>query len=204
MPAPSPVLSDCTGGAVPGADCPVPLAAGDDGAAVLFPQAQPLVLDLGCGNGAFLSGLAAACPGWNILGVEKKDYRVRQARRRASDLPNAGIVRGEAMEVLRSLPGRSVARAYLLFSDPWPKRRHAVRRLVQPEFIALLGSCFEPGGVFFFASDSRDYARWAEALFRSARWRVAPWDVSADWPRTEFEQRFLSAGFNIGRFQAAR
>jgi signal transduction histidine kinase len=69
----------------------------------VFSAAQPLVLDLGCGNGVFLAGLAAAQPGWNLLGIEKKDYRVRQARRRAADLPNVRVVNGEVSEVLAGL-----------------------------------------------------------------------------------------------------
>lgn len=169
-----------------------------------FPAAQPLVLDLGCGNGFFLAGLAAAQPGWNVLGIEKKDYRVRQARRRVAALCNARIVCGEVTEVLGSLPERSAARVYLLFSDPWPKRRHAVRRLVQPEFANLLGTRLTSDGAFFFASDSAEYAGWAEETFRAGGWQVSPWHLPADWPTTEFEQRFVSAGVQIRRFQASR
>lgn len=169
-----------------------------------FPLEQPLVLDLGCGNGLFLSGVAAAHPGWNVLGVERKDYRVRQARRRAADLPNARVLHGEAINVLSALPERSVARMYLLFSDPWPKRRHAVRRLVQPEFAALAGARLEPGGLFFFATDAPEYADWTGDIFRAGGWRVSPWDAPPDWPATEFEQRFVSSGVSINRLQAAR
>jgi tRNA (guanine-N7-)-methyltransferase len=164
----------------------------------------PLVLDLGCGNGAFLAGLATLRSDWNVLGIEKKAYRVRQARRRAGELPNVRVVQGEVIDVLAALPEASVARVYLLFSDPWPKRRHAVRRLVQPEFVALLAARLAPGGIFFFASDSGEYADWAEEVFRAGGWRVRGWDVPAEWPSTEFEQRFVSAGVEIRRFQANR
>ena len=122
MPAKAPVIS------APG---PGIAADGDDALAGLFPREAPLVLDLGCGNGLFLTGLAACEPGWNILGIEKKEFRVRQARRRAGDLGNTRVLHGEVLEVLSSLPPGSVSRVYLLFSDPWPKRRHAVRRFVQ-------------------------------------------------------------------------
>jgi tRNA (guanine-N7-)-methyltransferase len=169
-----------------------------------FPAAQPLVLDLGCGNGVFLAGLAALRPDWNVLGIEKKDYRVRQARRRAGDLNNARIAHGEVTEVLSDLPLSSIARVYLLFSDPWPKRRHAVRRLVQPEFAALLGTRLRPDGIFSFASDSPEYAEWAEGVFRADGWQISAWELPPDWPPTEFEQRFVSAGVQIRRFQANR
>jgi len=143
-------------------------------------------------------------PGWNVLGIEKKDYRVRQARRRAGDLANVRVVQGEVIDALAALPEASVARVYLLFSDPWPKRRHAVRRLVQPEFVALLASRLTAEGSFFFASDSGEYADWAEDVFRAGGWRVAAWELPPDWPATEFEQRFVSAGVQIRRFQAKR
>jgi tRNA (guanine-N7-)-methyltransferase len=169
-----------------------------------FPAAQPLVLDLGCGNGVFLAGLAAARPEWNVLGIEKKDYRVRQARQRTADSRNARVMHGEVTEMLAALPQNSVSRVYLLFSDPWPKRRHAVRRLVQPEFASLLATRLTSAGIFLFASDSAEYADWAEEIFGAGGWQVSPWHLPADWPRTEFEQRFVSAGVQIHRFQANR
>jgi len=169
-----------------------------------FQSSAPLVLDLGCGNGVFLAGLAALRPEWNVWGIEKKGYRVRQARRRAGDLANARVWQGEAMELLAGFPERSISRVYLLFSDPWPKRRHAVRRLVQPGLASLLAARMEPGGRFFFASDSAAYADWAEDVFRGDGWRVRPWELPAGWPTTEFEQRFVSAGVDIRRFEAIR
>jgi tRNA (guanine-N7-)-methyltransferase len=193
-------MASCSG-AVPGAGVST-VVAGDGDAS--FPKAQPLVLDLGCGNGVFLSGLAAAQPSWNILGIERKDYRVRQSRRRTADLPNARVTHGEVSDVLAAFPEGSVARVFLLFSDPWPKRRHAVRRLVHPEFARLLATRLTADGRFFFASDSPAYADWAEDIFRSGRWQVSPWHLPADWPTTEFEQRFVSAGVQIRRFQANR
>jgi tRNA (guanine-N7-)-methyltransferase len=176
--------------------------AGDGNAT--FGKSGPLVLDLGCGNGVFLAGLAEREAGWNVLGVEKKDYRVRQARRRIGGLDNARVRHGEVLDLLRELPGRSVAKVYLLFSDPWPKRRHAVRRLVQEEFADLLAEKLQTDGTFFFASDSVEYNGWAKGIFAELRWRISAWRVPEGWPQTEFEQRFALAGLNIWRFQATR
>jgi tRNA (guanine-N7-)-methyltransferase len=162
------------------------------------------VLDLGCGNGLFLAALAAAEPGWNILGIEKKDYRVRQARRRARDFPNARIVQGEVTDVVSGLPDASVSRVYLLFSDPWPKRRHAVRRLVQDDFLSLIGSKLRRDGIFFFATDAAEYLAWAKELFEGGGWNLTDWLLPEGWPPTEFEQRFVADGVQIGRFQAQR
>jgi tRNA (guanine-N7-)-methyltransferase len=193
-------MASCSG-AVPGAG--IGTVVTPDGDAT-FLKRQPLVLDLGCGNGVFLAGLAAARPDWNVLGIEKKDYRVRQAKRHSADLPNARVVHGEVNEVLSSFPDRSLAAVYLLFNDPWPKRRHAVRRLVQSKFIELLGARLMADGVFYFASDSAEYSGWAGDLFRSSGWKLHPWNLPPGWPQTEFEQRFVSAGVEIRRFQATR
>jgi tRNA (guanine-N7-)-methyltransferase len=193
-------MASCSG-AVPGAESRT-IVAGDGDATFL--TIAPLVLDLGCGNGVFLAGLAAARPGWNMLGIEKKDYRVRQARRRSRDLPNARIVQGEVTEVMSGLRDASVSRIYLLFSDPWPKRRHAVRRLVQDDFVSLVGSKLAPGGTFFFATDAAEYFDWAKERFGAAGWNLTDWIVPEGWPPTEFEQRFVADGVQIGRFQARR
>jgi len=198
-------------GAVGSAEIRTPVAGdprtgGQAGDAIFpeFPVAQPLVLDLGCGNGVFLAGLAEAQPGWNVLGIEKKGYRVRQARRRAGDLHNARVLQAEVTDALGGMPAASVARVYLLFSDPWPKRRHAVRRLVQGEFADLLAEKLQADGTFFFASDSSEYDGWAKGIFAECGWRIDAWRVPEGWPQTEFEQRFASAGLNIWRFQATR
>jgi tRNA (guanine-N7-)-methyltransferase len=176
---------------------------GAEGLPDCFPRPAPLVLDLGCGNGVFLSALAAREASLNFLGVERKEYRVRQAERRCGGLDNARIFVGEVSEVLRMLPLRSVARAYLLFSDPWPKRRHAVRRVVQMDFVELLSTRLAAGGGLFFASDCAAYYRWAREMFASSGfWRVEPWVIPPDWPRTEFEQHFSTAGVPVSRFRA--
>jgi len=189
---------------VPPAPCRGVVAGETDAAAALFPREAPLVLDLGCGNGLFLAGLAGLERGWNVLGIEKKGFRVRQARRHAGDLANARVLHGEVLEVMSSLPTGSVSRVYLLFSDPWPKRRHAVRRLVQKALVDLLHSRLEAGGTFFFATDSSEYFAWTRGTFAAGGWRVSEWAVPETWPMTEFEQRFASVGLNIWRLQASR
>lgn len=175
------------------------------GDAAACERSAPLVLDLGCGNGVFLSALAEREPDLNCLGIERKTYRVRQAQRRTESLPNTRVVHGEIVEVLREMPDTSIAAIYLLFSDPWPKRRHAVRRLVQKEFVELAGKKLVRNGVFFFASDSQEYFGWSRELFDgTGDWQVEEWIVPNGWPQTEFEQRFVSAGLNVWRFQAMR
>ncbi len=183
----------------------VPRRPGGDFSLDVLVGPAPLVLDLGCGNGVFLSALATREPGWNCLGIEKKTYRVRQAQRRTASLTNAHIIHGEIVEVLRDMPAASIAAVYLLFSDPWPKRRHAVRRLVQKEFVEIMAEKLVGEGIFFFASDSPEYFAWAQGLFAVApEWHLDRWSIPEGWPQTEFEQRFVSAGLNIWRFKAIR
>jgi tRNA (guanine-N7-)-methyltransferase len=170
--------------------------------AEFFGRAAPLVLDLGCGNGLFLGSLAAREPQCNFLGVERKRYRVVQSLRRSGQVSHARVVHGEISEVLRGLPRGCVSRAYVLFNDPWPKRRHAVRRLVQREFADLLASRLEPAGAVFFASDSAEYAAWSGDVFMRAGWGIAAWVVPPDWPETEFGRRFALEGKTVHRFQA--
>lgn len=168
-----------------------------------FAIEQPLVLDLGCGNGVFLTTLAERSPNINVLGIEKKAYRVRQARRRVGVRTNACVVEGEVTDVLRQMPLASVAAAYLLFSDPWPKRRHTERRLVQRKFVELLASRLTCEGTFFFASDSAAYFRYAREIFLDVRGNVAEWMPPNDWPMTEFERRFAEEGLAFYRFRAS-
>ena len=108
---------------------------------------------------------------------------------------------GDVREVLGWLPESGVSRLFILFPDPWPKKRHLKRRLISPETIAHFARVLAPGGELRFASDSGDYA--AHALAASGRtsdftwlgdrpsdWRMRP----ADWPETRYERKALSEG----------
>lgn len=181
---------------------PVPSEARREDLAALAAGAGKLVLDLGSGNGVFLAALARIEPGWHLVGVEKKVYRVRQTRRRIAELENATVLHGDVVEVLQELPPASVARIYLLFNDPWPKRRHAVRRLVQREFAELLRTRLEPQGRLFFATDAEEYFVWSQDILGRLGWRLEDWVVDESWPRTEFETRFVERGLKVYRFQA--
>jgi len=108
---------------------------------------------------------------------------------------------GDAREVLGWLPDRSVSRIFLLFPDPWPKKRQLKRRLLSPETVRELARVLTPGGELRFASDDRDYAAqalvlmWQSGVFdwlaaRPSDWRERP----ADWPETRYERKALSDG----------
>ena len=108
---------------------------------------------------------------------------------------------GDAREVLGWLPESGVSRLFILFPDPWPKKRHLKRRLISPETIAHFARVLAPGGELRFASDSGDYAAHALAAIGRSRdftwlaerpsdWRMRP----ADWPETRYERKALSEG----------
>jgi tRNA (guanine-N7-)-methyltransferase len=108
---------------------------------------------------------------------------------------------GDAREVLDWLPGRSIGRIFLLFPDPWPKKRQLKRRLLAPDTVRELARVMAPGGELRFASDSGDYAAHALLLMRQSGaftwtaerptdWRERP----SDWPETRYERKALSEG----------
>jgi len=137
-----------------GGDAPVdPLAC--------FGRAAPLRLEIGFGHGEFLSRMAAAHPDEDFIGIERQDLRVTKTAHKslkcAAD--NVRLFRGEAHAfVRRRLPPASLHRIYVLFPDPWPKRRHRRRRLVNRSFLIDCARAAVPGARLVFASDAHDYA----------------------------------------------
>jgi len=135
------------------------------GLAGLFTDALPppfdIVLEVGFGRGEFLLDLAARSPRTAYLGVEVSFKRVLKLARKLarSDLVNVRLLEGRAEVVVRDLiPDASLAEVWVNFSDPWPKARHAGRRLVQPGFVADLAHCLRPGALLHVATDDVPYA----------------------------------------------
>src|ERR1051326_894328 len=128
----------------------------------IYGRLAPLEVDLGCGDGSFLTAMAAENPGKNFLGVERLAGRVRSAcgKIERAGLANARVIRFEISYVVeRLLPPNSITSFYLLFPDPWPKRRHAARRIISENFLALLHRALVPGGVVHVATDESGYFR---------------------------------------------
>src|SRR5882724_7608376 len=124
----------------------------------IFGRAAPLHVDLGCGDGAFLSTQAERNPEKNFLGIERLSGRVEKARRKTTMLDNVRVLLAETSYAIRYLlPEASVERFYLLFPDPWPKRRHHHRRIVTPDFLSSIHSALQKGGSIYIATDDVDY-----------------------------------------------
>lgn len=173
----------------------------------IFPDAsaRPLEVELGCGDGTFLVGMAAHHPERNFLGVERMRGRVSKTSRKIdrNNLTNATVMRLESGYLTGwVLPTAAVSRLHLLCPDPWPKKRHGERRLVnQQEFLSGLSRVLQDDGEFLLKTDDRVYYEDAMASM-AARPDFQALDWPADaffYPTTDFEQHWLGMGRSIYR-----
>ena len=126
----------------------------------IFGRKTPLHVDLGCGEGSFLCAMAQRLPDKNFLGIERLLGRIRGAARKAASLGNVRLLQIESSYAVRYLlQAESVETFYLLFPDPWPKRRHHRRRIVTPDFLNSVHAALEQNGVIYIATDHLDYFR---------------------------------------------
>jgi tRNA (guanine-N7-)-methyltransferase len=128
---------------------------------VFFGNDHPLLLEIGFGNGESLASLALQNPHTNYLGIEVHRPGVGHLLMRAAelDLHNLKLIRHDAMEVLRHhLPEQSLQGIMLFFPDPWHKKKHHKRRIVQTEFVELCIQALRPGGILHLATDWQEYA----------------------------------------------
>jgi tRNA (guanine-N7-)-methyltransferase len=172
----------------------------------LFPDAQrPLEVELGFGDGTFLTQLAAQHPERDFLGLERMLGRVRKTLRKvqAAHLSNVRLLRIEsAYAVAWLLPAASVSRLHLLCPDPWPKKKHASHRLVsQTEFLHGLRRILIPGGEFLLKTDDTAYFLEAQASLSTATdFQPLDWPENAFYyPKTDFETHWLAQGREIHR-----
>ena len=169
--------------------------------AEVFPRPAPLDLDLGCGDGSYLLALARRFPERNFLGTERMIGRVEKVCRKVArgGLENVRILRLESHYVVKHLlPAASVAAVYLMHPDPWPKRAHHPRRLVQGEFMASLHRVLVPGGELFAQTDDLPYFQWMEKVWSQCpQFERLPWEKPDDWPQTDFERDYREKGLPI-------
>ena len=170
----------------------------------IFDPDRPMELDIGCGDGRFLLEMAVEHPDRDFVGLERLLGRVRKVCRRAErrDLANVKVLRlesGYALEYL--LPAEAFRRIHLLFPDPWPKKRHHRRRIVQPANLPHFARVLEPDGEFFFKTDHEAYFEEAmEVLAASPLFESLPWDDdTCFYPMTDFEELWLGQGKPIHR-----
>jgi tRNA (guanine-N7-)-methyltransferase len=125
-----------------------------------FGNTHPVEMEIGCGKGKFLVARAIGNPGTNFLGIDRvsKFMNIGKTRAHKRALPNIRFVRAEARAFLtEAIAPASVSIFHIYFPDPWPKRRHQVRRVFTPQLLELLHARLLPGGLVEIATDDRDY-----------------------------------------------
>jgi tRNA (guanine-N7-)-methyltransferase len=183
----------------------LPLAASTVDFAAAFGRAAPLVVEIGFGMGSATAAVAAAAPHLNFLGIEVHPPGVGALLQQIDEagLENVRIVQHDAVEVLEAMvAAASLAGINIFFPDPWHKKRHHKRRLVQPEIVRLLAGRLAAGGVLHCATDWQPYAEQMLAvlsaeptLANAAGAGFAPRPASR--PLTKFEHRGLARGHGV-------
>lgn len=172
----------------------------------LFGREAPVVLEIGFGNGESLVQQAAASPDSNFIGIEVHDPGVGHCLIAARDagVTNLKLIAHDAIEVLdEQIPPTSLQRINLYFADPWPKKRHHKRRIIQPDFLERCADRLVRGGSLHIATDWANYAEHIdEVLAESSRFscierREHGGDKPLDRPETKFERRGLRKGHRI-------
>lgn len=160
-------------------------------------------LEIGFGGGEHLAAQAQAHPDVTLLGVEPFTGGVAKLLGLIEDraLANVRIFDDDARLLVAALPDAAVERCFVLFPDPWPKKRHWKRRILQSAFVRDLARVLVQGGELRIATDHVDHLRWVLAVMldredfawlaeRASDWRVRP----ADWPATRYEQKAVAQG----------
>ena len=175
---------------------PEPLAA-------IFPiPVRDIAIEIGFGGGEHLLSEARAHPETGFIGIEPFENGLAKAVTAIArdNIGNIRIFDEDAAPLLDWLPRASVTRIDLLFPDPWPKKRHAKRRFVNPQNLDRIVRCLRPGGRFRFATDVESYADWTRETIalhgglepaRAASEESEPW---ADWPGTRYAAKAALAG----------
>jgi tRNA (guanine-N7-)-methyltransferase len=173
----------------------------------IFGRNAPLQVDLGCGDGSFLCALAARMPEKNFIGVERMLGRVRSATHKASKIGpgrtgNVRILHLETFYTVRFLlPPASVEAFYLLFPDPWPKRRHQRRRIMTGDFLRAIGDALVPDGTFRIATDQSDYFKQIRELAERSTDFSTALNRGDSFPSSAFEKKFEANGASIHRLE---
>lgn len=172
----------------------------------VFGRSAPVILEIGFGNGESLVQQAIESPDKDYIGIEVHEPGVGHCLLQARDagINNLRLMNHDALEILSTqIPLKSLARVNLYFPDPWPKKRHHKRRIVQDNFLALIADRLQGGGTLNIATDWAEYADHIdETLSRSQHFvcnerREHSGENPLDRPGTKFERRGLRKGHRI-------
>lgn len=186
----------------------IPYAAAALDLNAVFGRVAPKFLEIGCGMGETTATIAAAHPQHDYLGLEVHTPGVGSLLKEIAtrELANLRVIQHDAVEVVRDMiPPGSLAGIHVYFPDPWPKKRHHKRRLIQPAFVHELALRLAPGGYLHCATDWEEYAQQmlevlgAEPLLaNTADAQSGGFALRPDWrPQTKFETRGLRLGHGV-------
>ena len=176
-------------------------------AADLFERPAPAVIEVGSGKGMFLVAAAQKDPGRNYLGIEIAGKYARYAASRLvrREVTNARVISGDALAVFRKLPADTIAEVHVYFPDPWWKKRHRKRRVLNEQFLVDVQRVLQPGGRLHFWTDVKEYFDATLELIAEVTSLAGPRDV-AERPsehdldyHTNFERRTRKSGRAVYR-----
>lgn len=155
-------------------------------------------VEIGFGNGEILTHVAAQNPTWRCLGIDVYRPGIGSliTRCEREKLKNVRIIEEEATAVLESIPNTSIDVLFVLFPDPWPKKRHHRRRLVNTEFVTLTRRKVSVRGIVYIATDAADYATQIQEVM-GARFARVELERIEPVPNTRYRQKALDAGYPI-------
>ncbi|EOS72603.1 tRNA (guanine-N(7)-)-methyltransferase [Lachnospiraceae bacterium 10-1] len=176
----------------------------------VFGNTHDLHIEIGMGKGKFLHTLAGKNPEINYIGIEKYSSVLLRALQKmeTEPLPNLLFIRMDAEEITEVFDREEVSRIYLNFSDPWPKDRHAKRRLPSREYLARYDQILKKDGVIEFKTDNKDLFEFALEELPFAGWKIVrkTFDLHHDAEMmegnvmTEYEEKFSSKGNPICKY----
>ena len=181
--------------------------------AEVFGNTNPVHIEIGMGKGRFVTTLASMNPDINYVGIEKFSSVLIRAVEKQDELklPNLRFIRMDAENIKEVFDKYKVSRIYLNFSDPWPKDRHAKRRLTSKEFFARYDEILKPDGEVQFKTDNRELFDWSVEEISNTKWTLkgVSYDLHNDVMNegnvmTEYEERFSHEGKPINKLIAVR
>ena len=160
-----------------------------------------ITLEIGCGHGHFLTAYGSTYTRETCIGIDVNRGRVFKALKKAkrAELDNVHFYDCDSMEFLALSPAHvRIAKTWILFPDPWPKKRHFKNRIVQSDFLDLLAAKSKSGGQLFLRSDYEPYLDWSRELIEaSTNWTLNP---TFDWPEvavTVFQELTNNLHFSL-------
>lgn len=177
----------------------------------IFEDDNPIHIEIGMGKGNFIIGMAQKYPNINFIGIEMYDSVLVRAVQKLDEfeekIPNLRLIKMDAIEI-EEVFEKEVSLIYLNFSDPWPKKRHAKRRLTSREFLERYDSIFENEKVIFQKTDNNDLFEFSMESLEEYGYTLK--NVTRDLHnenfednvQTEYEEKFSASGIKINRLEA--